>query len=73
MRAFLVHAMLILFLVGACSEKNDPKILFEQGGYKKAYRLWLPLANEGDLIAENYIGIHHYLGLGTKRNYKLAK
>jgi len=73
MRAFLVYVVLILFFVGACSETNDPKILFDKGEYKKAYSLWQPLAKDGDLFAQNYIGIHHYLGLGTKRDYKLAK
>jgi len=63
----------IFNLSNACSGESDPKILFDQGKYNKAYNLWEPLANKGDLTAQNYIGIHHYLGLGTSRNLRLAK
>ena len=35
--------------------------------------MWQPLANNGDLKAQNYLGIHYYLGLGIQRNYKSAK
>jgi uncharacterized protein len=63
----------VVILLFACTETNDPKAFFEKGQYKKAYALWQPLANRGDFVAQNYIGIHHYLGLGTNKNYKLAK
>jgi uncharacterized protein len=65
--------MRALIILSACTESADPEILFKEGKYKKAYRLWQPLANNGDLLAQNYIGIHHYLGLGKERNYKIAK
>lgn len=71
MRPLLLIVFLIFFF--ACADSKDPKVLFDKGEYQKAYVLWLPLANNGDLTAQNYIGIHHYLGLGVKRNYKLAK
>ena len=64
---------IVLILSSACADINDPKILFEKGQYKKAYSLWKSLARDGDSIAQNYVGIHYYLGLGTKRNYKQAK
>lgn len=73
MRAYFVHVLLIFFFVVACSETNDPKIAFETGQYEKAYQLWQPLAFKGDFNAQNYLGIHNYLGLGIKRNYKQAK
>lgn len=68
-----VLTLAILTIISACGDSDNPKILFEQGKYEKAYALWLPLANDGDSIAQNYIGIQHYLGLGKKRDYKTAK
>ena len=47
-----------------------PTALFAAGDYAAAY--WLPLAEAGDATAQNYIGTHHYLGLGVKRNLRQA-
>lgn len=71
MRSIL--ALFILIIISGCGDSDDPKVLFEQGKYEKAYNLWEPLADDGDPQAQNYIGIHHYLGLGKKRDYKSAK
>ena len=62
----------ILIFLFSCTGNDDPKRAFEQGEYEKAYELWLPLARTGNLEAENYLGIHYYLGLGVKRDYKEA-
>jgi hypothetical protein len=62
-----------ILLLAACTESNDPKLLFDQGKYEKSFLLWGALANKGDSLAQNYIGIHYYLGLGTEKNYKQAK
>tara|TARA_R110000782_G_scaffold196430_2_gene285760 strand:- start:278 stop:697 length:420 start_codon:yes stop_codon:yes gene_type:complete len=59
--------------LNACSDTDAPEVLFEQGQYKKAFSLWQPLAKEGDLKAQNFIAIHYYLGLGIKRDHKLAR
>ena len=61
------------FLLVACAESIDPKAHFDTGNYKKSYQLWLPMAEAGDPIAQNYLGIHHYLGLGKPRDYRKAK
>lgn len=62
----------VLFLIGACSGVDDPKLAFEQGKFEKAYELWLPRALEGDQDAQNYLGIQYSLGLGVSKNYKEA-
>lgn len=62
----------LLIMLSACTESDDPKNLFDQGKYKEAAILWLPLAKMGDPVAQNYIGITHYLGLGKDRNHKVA-
>ena len=69
MKYSLIVALLFL---GACSKPAAPAALFAAGDYAAAYRLWLPLAEAGDATAQNYIGIHHYLGLGVKRNLRQA-
>ena len=69
-KVLLVTVLIMLF---ACADNNDPKILFEQGDYNEAYLLWRPIADKGDPIAQNYIGIIYYLGLGKQRNFKEAK
>ena len=65
MKYSLIVALLVL---GACFKPADPAALFASGDYAAAYRLWLPLSEAGDATAQNYIGIHHYLGVGVKRN-----
>jgi TPR repeat protein len=62
----------ILYFLISCTGSNDPKHAFEQGSYERAYALWLPLARAGNYEAQNYLGIHYYLGLGVKRDYKEA-
>jgi TPR repeat protein len=63
----------LLIMLSACDQKYEPKIFFEQGKYAKSFNLWLPLAIKGDVEAQNYVAIHYYLGLGRKRNFKVAK
>ncbi len=72
MRAF-TFSFVLIFLLTSCSENNDPQKLFNQGDYVKSLPLWRAQANKGDAQAQNYVGIHYYLGLGTGRNYKKAK
>lgn len=70
----LLSLLLIsISLLTACTSSDDPKALFDNGEYKKAYQQWHLLAEKNDLNAQNYIGIHHYLGLGVKRDLKFAK
>ena len=35
-------------------------------------KLWLPLAEQGDAEAQNYLGILYYLGFGVNRDYAKA-
>ncbi|MFT5395169.1 MAG: TPR repeat protein [Gammaproteobacteria bacterium] len=67
-----VLLVILLIILSACTESDDPKNLFDQGKYKEAAKLWLPLAKMGDPVAQNYIGITYYLGLGKDRDHKVA-
>lgn len=62
----------VLALLVSCTGHDDPRETFERGDYEKAYALWMPLAREGNHEAQNYIGIHHYLGLGVTQDYQEA-
>jgi len=67
---------IVIFLLSlslACSQSDNPKHYFDKGQYKKSLILWKSLANNGDLVSQNYLGIQYYLGLGVERNLELAK
>ena len=59
-----------LLFVSACAKETDPQKAFEKGDYETAFNLWLPLAENGDSNAQNYLGIIYSLGLGKERNIK---
>jgi len=59
-------------LLIACTSQSDPKAAFDAGDYETSYKLWLPLAEQGNAEAQNYVGIHHYLGLGVNRDLMAA-
>jgi TPR repeat protein len=70
-KIFLNTLVIFIFLhILACSKETDPKKAFDNGDYETAISLWLPLAENGDTDAQNYLGIVYYLGLGVSRDYK---
>lgn len=62
--------LLSILTVSACSKETDPQKAFNKGDYETAFNLWLPLAENGDAHAQNYLGIIYSLGLGKNRDYK---
>ena len=71
-RSFIFICLIGTLALTACSS-NDPQEAFDQGDYETAYRLWLSKAKlDGDPEAQNYLGIHYYLGLGVERDIKKA-
>ncbi len=60
------------FQMAACSKETDPKKAFDSGDYETAFNLWVPLAENGDADAQNYLGILYYLGFGIQKDYKKA-
>lgn len=67
-----IFLLLIFVLFTACSKIDDPKVAFKNGDFETSYKLWMPLAKNGDPEAENYLGVHYYAGLGVKRDYAKA-
>ena len=72
MRVVKYFLVVLLLMLSACGQSDDPRVAFKKGDYEKAFNLWMPMANNGDAEAQNYLGVHYYLGLGTSRNYKEA-
>ncbi len=68
----LILLALTISLLVSCTE-NNPEQAFRNGDYERAIELWKPLAENGDLNAAYYLGIHYYLGLGVKKNHTLAR
>lgn len=63
----------VLFSLFSCTQEIDPRIAFEKGDYAKALSVWKIRAEQNDLEAQNFMGIHYQLGLGVRRDFALAK
>lgn len=68
----LITLCLFLSFSVACTQIDDPKLAFEKGDYERSFELWKPLAEQGDLDAQNYLGIHYLIGLGVKKDHQKA-
>jgi TPR repeat protein len=64
--------LIVALQITACGKETNPKEAFESGDYETAFNLWIPLAENGDADAQNYLGIMYYLGFGVKKDYKKA-
>lgn len=62
--------LLVLF---SCAEEIDPVRAFEKGDYASALPIWKLRAEQNDLQAKNFLGIHYLLGLGVNRDFVLAR
>jgi uncharacterized protein len=61
------------FMLISCAEEIDPRIAFEKGDYASAFPIWKLRAEQNDLEAQNFLGIHYLLGLGVKSDFLLAR
>lgn len=68
----IIHGLLVVLCLYACGKPADPKVAFQQGDFETSLQLWLPRAEAGDQEAQDYVGIHYYMGLGVRRDYKEA-
>ncbi|OGT35159.1 MAG: hypothetical protein A2W28_02040 [Gammaproteobacteria bacterium RBG_16_51_14] len=69
---FLIVITVLSLHLGACSKQTDPQVAFDNGDYETSFRIWKGQAEAGDIRAQNYVGIHYYMGYGTPRNYDMA-
>ena len=64
--------LFISLVLLSCGTEKTARQAFEAGDYATAYKLFRPRAEAGDSEAQNYLGVHYYLGLGVKRNWRQA-
>jgi len=64
--------LLVPVIFAGCAASDDPRVAFQQGDFEASYKLWKPLAIEGDPEAQNYLGVHYYTGLGVQRDHAKA-
>ena len=70
-KQFIIYA--ILLVLCACNQETDPYLAFKQGDYENAFAIWKVRAMQNDLAAQNALATHYLLGLGVKKDLKLAK
>ena len=72
----LLKTLLVLFVWAAgpavAEPLNDGLDAAQKGDYATALRLWRPLANWGDAIAQNNLGVMYAKGLGVPQDYVQA-
>ena len=62
----------LLALTGGCGNGKTAQQAFEAGDYDAAFKQFRPLAESGDRVAQNYLGVQYYLGLGVKQDWRRA-
>ena len=56
----------------ACGQTGDPVAAFDRGAYDASFATFSQRADAGDPAAQNYLGIHYYLGAGVERDFGRA-
>jgi TPR repeat protein len=56
----------------ACGRNADPVAEFDRGAYAASFATFSERAVAGDAAAQNYLGIHYYLGAGVERDFGRA-
>jgi SH3-like domain-containing protein len=71
-RLFASLLALLLPLTAASDDFSDAVAAYANSDYEKAYQLWRPLAESGNLGAMFDLGVLYWEGQGTPRNRSLA-
>lgn len=72
MKFLFAQLACLILLSGGCGERKTALEAFDTGDYTTAYKLFRAGAEAGDVEAQNYLGVHYYLGLGVKRDLHKA-
>ncbi len=68
-----VALALLVALLSACGGGSvDAETAFYARDYENSLPAFSDLAETGDPVAQNFLGMHYYAGLGTRRDYALA-
>ena len=68
----LVSLVCCLILVASCGGRDNPVESFSEGDYEASFRIFSQRAATGDSEANNYLGMHYYLGVGVTRDFVRA-
>jgi hypothetical protein len=55
-----------------CEIRGGEYVSYDRSDYATALKVWLPLAEEGDKVAQTYVGEIYEKGLGVQPDYALA-
>jgi Caspase domain/Sel1 repeat len=55
-----------------CEIRGGEYVAFDRASYDTSLKMWLPMANEGDALAQTYVGEIYEKGLGVKPDYAEA-
>src|SRR5215471_5099468 len=55
-----------------CEIRGGEYVAYDRSDYATALKVWLPLANEGDKVAQTYVGEIYEKGLGVQPDYARA-
>ena len=55
-----------------CGIRGGEYVAYDRANYQTALKIWLPLAQNGDVKAQAYVGEIYEKGLGTQPNYGAA-
>jgi hypothetical protein len=55
-----------------CEIRGGEYVAYDRSDYATALKVWLPLAEEGDKVAQTYVGEIYEKGLGVQPNYAQA-
>ena len=55
-----------------CESRGGEYVAYDQANSATALKVWLPSAQDGDKVAQTYVGEIYEKGLGIKSDYKLA-
>ncbi len=55
-----------------CEIRGGEYVAYDRANYKTALKVWQPLADEGDMVAQTYVGAIFEKGLGVDPDYQQA-
>jgi uncharacterized protein len=74
LRAMVTASLILIAAVEAvvAGPFEDAETAYKVGDYATAYRLWHPLADQGDAVAQLKLGVMHLNGWGVPQDYSEA-
>jgi uncharacterized protein len=74
LRAVLAAWLMVVAITGTAiaGPLEDAEAAYERGDYATAMRIFRPLADQGNSVAQNYLGDMHNLGEGVPQDYTEA-